>query len=146
MGTRCTCAQPSPRITIRSTRGVVGLYTGTLESGHSDQAIPEPVLHTGGVAGLYSPDNEASASYTHNGQEPRQLQDAAQTVPAEMNCTYVTVEACAAESVGMHELEMIRDYGRAHEWVALVINNEEVIPAERADWLDFVWLSLQKDQ
>ena len=45
----------------------------------------------------------------------------------------------------MQELELIRDYGRAHEWPALVIDAEEIIPAGRADWLDFVWLSHNKN-
>ncbi len=117
------------------------------EAGHSDQAIPAiPEPCTGGVGGLYPLDNGASASHTHNGQEPRQLQDAAQTMPAKMNRPHVTVEAGAAESVGMHELELMRDYGRAQEWAALVIDGEEIIPAGRAHWLDFVWLSQQKQQ
>jgi hypothetical protein len=119
------------------------------EAGHSDQAIPaipEPVPYTGGVGGLYPLENDASARHTHHGQEPRQLQDAAQTVPAEMKRTHVTVEAVAAESVGMHELEVIRDYGRAQEWAALVIGREEIIPAGRAHWLDFVWLSHKPEQ
>jgi transcription initiation factor TFIIIB Brf1 subunit/transcription initiation factor TFIIB len=116
------------------------------EAVHSDQAIPEPAPYTRGVAGLYSPDNEASASHTHRGQEPHQLQDAAQTVPAEMNRPHITVEACAAEPVGMHALELMRDYGRAQEWAALVIDGEEIIPPGRAAWLAFVWLSHKKDQ
>ena len=41
---------------------------------------------------------------------------------------------------------MIRDYGRAHGWPAIVIKGEEIIPAGRADWLEFVWLSHKKDQ
>ncbi len=77
----------------------------------------------------------------HNGQGQRQRRESAQTVPAEMNRPHVTVEAGAAESVGMHELELMRDYGRAQEWAALIIDGEEIIPAGRADWLDFVWLS-----
>ena len=94
----------------------------------------------------YSLDNDASARHTHHGQEQRQVQDAVQTVLAKMNCPHGTVEACTAESVGMHELELIRDYGRAQEWAALVIGGEEIIPAGRAAWLDFVWLSHKKDQ
>jgi hypothetical protein len=43
-------------------------------------------------------------------------------------------------------LEVIRDYGRADEWPALVLDGEEIIPAGRADWLGFVWLSHKKDQ
>jgi hypothetical protein len=46
----------------------------------------------------------------------------------------------------LQELETIRDYGQAHEWAALVINGEEMIPAGRSNWLDFVWLSQKKDQ
>ncbi len=56
------------------------------------------------------------------------------------------MQALGAEPVDMHELERIRDYGRAHQWVALVIDGEEIILAGRADWLDFVWLSHQKEQ
>ena len=41
-------------------------------------------------------------------------------------------------------LEVIRDYGRVDEWPALVLDGEEIIPAGRADWLDFVWLSHKK--
>jgi hypothetical protein len=94
---------------------------------------------------LYPLDTDASARHTQNGQEQRQLQDAAQTVPAKMNRPPETVEACAAETVGMHELELMRDYGRAQEWAALIIDGEEIIPAGRAHWLDFVWLSHKKD-
>jgi len=43
-------------------------------------------------------------------------------------------------------LEVIKDYGRAREWAALVIDGEESIPAGCADWLHFVWLSQKKDQ
>ena len=80
------------------------------------------------------------------GNKERQLPEAAVTFPAEAQRTQETVEALGAEPVDMHELEMIRDYGRAHQWVALVIDGEEIIPAGRADWLDFVWLSHQKEQ
>jgi transcription initiation factor TFIIIB Brf1 subunit/transcription initiation factor TFIIB len=60
------------------------------EAGHSDQALPEPAPHTGGVAGLYPLDNVASARHMHNGQGHRQLQDAARAVPAEMNGVLAT--------------------------------------------------------
>ncbi len=43
-------------------------------------------------------------------------------------------------------LDAIKDYGQAHEWLALVIDGEEIIPAGRSNWLHFVWLSQQKDQ
>ena len=46
----------------------------------------------------------------------------------------------------MAMLEGIRDYGQAHEWVALVIDAEEIIPAGRFNWLHFVWLSHRQDQ
>ncbi len=82
----------------------------------------------------------------HPGNNERQLPEAALTVPAEAQRTQETVEALDAEPVDMHELERIRDYGRAYQWAALVIDGEEIIPAGRADWLDFVWLSHQKEQ
>jgi hypothetical protein len=44
----------------------------------------------------------------------------------------------------MQKPETIRDYDRAHEWPAMVIDGEEIIPAGRADWLEFVWLSQEK--
>ncbi|HEX6554684.1 MAG TPA: hypothetical protein VF026_18095 [Ktedonobacteraceae bacterium] len=116
------------------------------EAGYSDQAIPEPAPPTGGVGGLYPLDNDVSAPPTHNGQEPRQRKESARAVPAKMNGTHETVKAIAAETVSMHELEMIRDYGRAQEWAALVIDGEEIIPAGRAHWLDFVWLSHHNEQ
>jgi hypothetical protein len=116
------------------------------EAVHSDQAIPEPAPHTGGVAGLYSPDNEVSACYTHTGQGQRQPRESARAVPAEMNGTHETVKAIAAETMSMHELELMRDYGRAQEWAALVIDGEEIIAAGRAHWLAFVWLSQQNEQ
>jgi hypothetical protein len=56
------------------------------------------------------------------------------------------VKALRVEPVSTQELEMIRDYGRAHEWPTLVLNGEAIIPAGRADWLDFVWLSHQQEQ
>jgi hypothetical protein len=46
----------------------------------------------------------------------------------------------------MAMLEVIKDYGRAREWEALVIDGEEIIPAGRSNWLHFVWLSQQQDQ
>ena len=45
----------------------------------------------------------------------------------------------------MAMLEAIRDYGQAHEWAALVIDAEEIIPAGRCNWLHFVWLSHRQD-
>jgi transcription initiation factor TFIIIB Brf1 subunit/transcription initiation factor TFIIB len=119
------------------------------EASQSDQAItaiPEPAPHTRGLAGLYPPGNDAPDSHVHNGQGQRQLRELAQAVLLEANRTRGIVEAFATEPVGMYELEMIRDYGRAQEWAALVIDCEEIIPAGRAHWLDFVWLSHKKDQ
>ncbi len=46
----------------------------------------------------------------------------------------------------MQELERPRDYGRRHGWPALVIDGEAIIPAGRATWLEFVWLSHQHEQ
>ena len=46
----------------------------------------------------------------------------------------------------MQELEVIRDYGRAQDWPALLLDREELIPAGRSNWLQFVWLSQQHDQ
>ena len=43
-------------------------------------------------------------------------------------------------------LEAIKDYGQAYAWGALVIDGEEIISAGRSNWLQFVWLSRQKDQ
>ena len=43
-------------------------------------------------------------------------------------------------------LETIRDYSQLHEWVALVIDGEEIILTGRTDWLDFIWLSHEKEQ
>jgi hypothetical protein len=45
----------------------------------------------------------------------------------------------------MHELVLMRDYRRGQEWAARVIDGEEIIPAGRAAWLDFVWLSHQPE-
>jgi hypothetical protein len=46
----------------------------------------------------------------------------------------------------IHELDQIRDYGRAHDWASIVIDGTEIIPAGRAAWLEFVWLSSDKEQ
>lgn len=70
--------------------------------------------------------------------------NAALDVPTEINRTHETVKVIEAEQVDMQELELIRDYGRAHEWPALVLDGEEIIPAGWADWLEFVWHSHQK--
>ena len=43
-------------------------------------------------------------------------------------------------------LEAIKDYGQATAWAALVIEGEEIIPAGRSSWLQFVWLSHNKEQ
>ena len=52
----------------------------------------------------------------------------------------------AAPTEAMQKLAVIKDYGQTHEWVALVIDGEEIVPAGRFEWLDFVWLSQKKDQ
>ena len=126
------------------------------QAGHIDQAhastlecqVPAvPAIHEQrGLPGFAPPSQAEQESNVHPGNKERQLPEAAVTVPAEAHRTQETVEALGAEPVDMHELEMIRDYGRAHQWVALVIDGEEIIPAGRADWLDFVWLSHQKEQ
>jgi hypothetical protein len=108
--------------------------------------ILEPAPQTGGVGGLYPSDMDISVSPPHASQEPRQPGEAVQAVPRETHRPPETVEALAAEPVGMHELELMRDYGRAHEWAALVIGREEIIPAGRAHWLAFVWLSHKPEQ
>ena len=43
-------------------------------------------------------------------------------------------------------LEAIKDYGQAAAWAALVMGGEEIIPAGRSNWLQFVWLSHNKEQ
>ena len=43
-------------------------------------------------------------------------------------------------------LEAIKDYGQAAAWAALVMDGEEIIPAGRSNWLQFVWLSHNKEQ
>jgi hypothetical protein len=108
--------------------------------------ILEPAPQTGGVGGLYPSDIAIPVSHPHASQEPRQPGEAVQAGPRETHRPHETVEALAAEPGGMHELELIRDYGRAQEWAALVIDGEEIIPAGRAHWLDFVWLSHQQEQ
>jgi hypothetical protein len=102
--------------------------------------------HIGGVAGFSSPKNDTPVSQTHTGQESHPRRDSVQAVPIETNRTHDTPEAIAAEHMSMQELEMIRDYGRVYEWPALVLDGEEIIPAGRADWLDFVWLSHKQEQ
>jgi hypothetical protein len=59
--------------------------------------------------------------------EQRQLRDSALAVP------HLTGQ--------MEQLEAIKSYGAGREWPALVIDGEEIIPAGRAAWLHFVWLS-----
>jgi hypothetical protein len=126
------------------------------QAGHIDQAqasrlerqVPAvpAIREQRGLPGFSPPSQANQDSNVPPGNNERQLTESAVTVPAETNRTYETVEALGAETVDMHELEMIRDYGRAHQWTALVIDGEEIIPAGRADWLDFVWLSHQKEQ
>jgi hypothetical protein len=36
--------------------------------------------------------------------------------------------------------------GQTSAWAALVMDGEEVIPAGRSNWLQFVWLSHNKEQ
>ncbi len=43
-------------------------------------------------------------------------------------------------------LEAIKEYGQTSAWAALVMDGEEVIPAGRSNWLQFVWLSHNKEQ
>ena len=43
-------------------------------------------------------------------------------------------------------LEAIKGYGQASVWAALVLDGEELIAAERSNWLHVVWLSQQQDQ
>jgi hypothetical protein len=46
----------------------------------------------------------------------------------------------------IRELDLIRDYGQAHTWTRLVIDGQEIIPTGRAAWLEFIWLSSDKEQ
>jgi len=43
-------------------------------------------------------------------------------------------------------LDAIKDYGQASAWAALLIDGEEIIAAGRSNWLQFVWLSHNKEQ
>ena len=104
------------------------------EAGHSDQAITVPAPHTGGIVGCYSPNHDDPASQTHHGQEQRQLDHLVPAVPS----------SNPMQALAM--LEAIKDYGQACEWAALFIDGEEIIPAGRSNWLQFVWLSQQKDR
>jgi len=104
------------------------------EAGHSDQAITEPAPHISGEAGLASPDNDAPTSQMHLGQEQRQVHHAMQAVPS----------STPMQALAM--LEAIKDYGQVHAWAALLLDGEELIPAGRSNWLQFVWLSHNKEQ
>ena len=108
------------------------------EAGHSDQAITESAPHIGGGTGCASPDNDAPTNSTHPGQEEqqgqRQVQQSVQAVPS----------STPMQALAM--LEAIKDYGQACEWAALVVEGEEIIPAGRSNWLQFVWLSHNKEQ
>jgi hypothetical protein len=42
--------------------------------------------------------------------------------------------------------DVLSSHYRAHAWAALVMGGEEIIPAGRSNWLQFVWLSLNKEQ
>jgi len=44
------------------------------------------------------------------------------------------------------QLEAIRDWGKAHEWPCLILADEEVIPAGKSAWLEFIWLSRKREQ
>jgi uncharacterized Zn finger protein (UPF0148 family) len=46
----------------------------------------------------------------------------------------------------MQRLEAIKQYGERREWAALLIDEVEVIPAGRAAWLRFIWLSGAKER
>ena len=41
---------------------------------------------------------------------------------------------------------VVKVYGQAAAWAALVMDGEEIIPAGRSNWLQFVWLSHNKEQ
>ena len=94
--------------------------------------------HAWGVDGFASPDNDAPASSAHPGQEQqqgqRQLQVSVQAIPS----------SNPMQALAM--LEAIKDYGQAAAWAALVMDGEEIIPAGRSNWLQFVWLSHKKEQ
>jgi len=104
------------------------------EAGHSDQMITESAPHIGGEAGCSSPDTDAPASSAHLGQEQRQVQDSVQPVPSSNPMQVLAL------------LEAIKEYGQAAAWAALRIDGEEIIPAGRSNWLQFVWLSHNKEQ
>jgi hypothetical protein len=56
-------------------------------------------------------------------------------VPAETHHAHETVKAIKAEHVSMQELDVIRDYRRAHDWPTLVIDGEETSPlGARTGW------------
>ena len=126
---------------------VLGFDDQAWASTSEPQASSVPVIgEQGGLPGFAPLSQAEQESKVPPGNKQRQRRETAQAVPLETNRTHDISEVLVAEPVGMHELEMIRDYGRAHEWAALVIGREEIIPAGRADWLDFVWLSHKKDQ
>jgi hypothetical protein len=67
------------------------------EAGYSDKAIAEQALSIGGVAGRYSPDDDAPANQADNNHGQRQLRESSQAVSAKMNGTHDTLEAFAVE-------------------------------------------------
>lgn len=127
--------QPPPWVqAFMSQAGWEHYYHLREEAGHSDQAITESAPHIGGIVGCSSPDNDTPASQTHPDQEQRQLQHSVQAVPA----------SNPMQALAM--LEAIKDYGQAAAWAALLIDGEEIIPAGRSSWLQFVWLSHKQEQ
>jgi len=86
-----------------------------------------------GVVGFYSLDDDTIANHTNTSLGQRQRRASVSTVPS----------LHPLETLAM--LETIRDDGQVHEWAAPILDGEEIIPAGRANWLDLVWLSHQKE-
>jgi hypothetical protein len=90
---------------------------------------------TGGLPGFAPPQPDTPASKMPPGGGDEGYKEPASAVPSS-----------SALMDEMRQLEAIKQYGERQGWTALLIDGVEAIPAGRAAWLRFIWLSGEREK
>jgi hypothetical protein len=130
---RCAAAAGHEKVS-RNTEA----FDPAMQSDQEQQARPSPCQEDGATGGLtgFSPlQPDTPASKMPPGGVDEGYKEPASAVPSS-----------SALMDEMQQLEAIKQYGERRGWAALVIDGVEVIPAGRAAWLRFIWLSSDKQR
>jgi type II secretory pathway pseudopilin PulG len=125
-------------------------FEGDLQNAETAVSANSDAVATLGGANwfLFSSDSDQEGEFRVSQREGLG-KNSAGAVPTAQSASLCALESKIEGVVHGQEwrrLEAVRDWGREHGWPSLVLSGEEVIPAGKSAWLEFIWLSRKKEQ